>query len=92
MPAILMKTTYYDYNPALLIEARTSQGLTQERVAEDLKVTSVTISRVEMKRAASYEMVERLCKYYGLKPEGVIWEIENPPVHPSTKNFLRKST
>jgi transcriptional regulator with XRE-family HTH domain len=92
MTALLAKVTYFDYDPTLLVQAREARRMSQEEVAAALETTNVTISRVEKKRHASFEIVSRLCTYYGLPEASVMWEVNPPALHRSTKNFLRKPT
>ena len=93
MKSLLVRATYYDYDASKLLEARKSAGLSQEDVALQARVHSVTLCRIEKKRAASYEAVVRLCEFYGLAQADVIFPVDTPAsLHPSRKNFLRKPT
>lgn len=54
-----------DYDHKRLANARKAAGLTQDQLAEQLGVTSVTISRVETGVSASYGLLTRIATQLG---------------------------
>lgn len=57
-----MNGNLYDFSR--LVELREEKGKTQEQVAEDLKITQITVSRVESGKSVSIELLVRLAAYY----------------------------
>lgn len=54
------------YNPEKLVRARKKLGLTQVKVAETLKVSEMTVHRVESGANCSAELLMRIAGLYGI--------------------------
>lgn len=60
------------YYHTKLVTARELRGETQEQVAEDLGVTTETISRAERGAMASYTLLAKLCHRYGIPMDKIV--------------------
>lgn len=66
-----MNASHYD--PKKLIEWREEFGQTQEKVARLLNVDRNTISRAELGKVASYDLLAELCRIYGKSTHELIY-------------------
>ncbi len=71
------------YDAEKVAKVREEAGLTQEQLAEEVGVTSITISRVENGRSASPELLARIAERFGVQLSDFLYP------HPieSVKNF-----
>ncbi len=75
----------------ILKSIRNDKKLTQTEVCKKVKITQTFLSQVEAgKKAASPEMFKRLCKFYGIPHQVVIWKSLSEKDVPKEKRGLFK--
>lgn len=87
---ILVKTTYFRYDPAPLVVARKKARLNQAKMGEKLGFCEGTINRLETGKNADFDTVMRCCEVLNVPVDTVILsEISAPaPRGPRKKNLL----
>lgn len=61
-----------DYYNEKLVQARELRGLTQKDVADELNVHEKSISRVEAGQHCGYDLLKRLCAFYGIPMDKIV--------------------
>jgi transcriptional regulator with XRE-family HTH domain len=79
-----MNSAFYDHKK--LEDARKLRGLSQLEVAELMEVNRISIIRAEAGTNASYTLLARLCKFYGIPMTNIVKPF--PVLDPAlVKNF-----